>query len=152
LTDGDQVVDGNNCGSDTNTVKPYEFDPASIGLQGNKLSTTGPTNSSFAPYGYLVDSAPYNQGISSTTEEDVELDRLTLEACDEAKAQGAGQRAIEIYAIAAGSSAGPGTRAHDVLSNSASTNSHMYFAEGDTDMEAVFGAIGERAVALRLSD
>jgi Flp pilus assembly protein TadG len=146
LTDGDQVIDGyEGCNNDTNSSEPFEFDPADFKLDGKKL-TSGPPISSFTPYGYLVGSDPYDKGVIDRTSADLELDRLSVEACEYAKTVGG----VEIYAIAAGPYAGPGTRAYDVLSKCASSGGHLIHTETDTDLAAAFNIIGSKAASLRI--
>ncbi|MEZ5774261.1 MAG: pilus assembly protein [Hyphomicrobiaceae bacterium] len=148
LTDGEQVTDGIAC-SGTNSSGAYSFDPASLGLQGDVV-TSAPHNNSFTPYGYLVDSDPFNSGLSSALDADEELDRLTLEACDEAKTR-TSEGIMEIFSIAVSADAGPGTRAYDVLSQCASSPAHFHYATTEGELQAVFEAIGEEALKLRLT-
>lgn len=148
VTDGEMVTDGFSCSGATNTASPYAFDPASIGLQG-KVLTSAPVDDSFTPYGYLLDSDPFNQGVSSRSAADLELDRLSIEACSAAKAASSG--AIEIYTIAASAGAGPATRAFSVLSQCASKPENFLYAEDASKLDDAFRSIAKKAINLRLT-
>lgn len=151
VTDGEMVTDGSSCSGAVNSSEAYSFDPVSVGLQGRKL-TTAPTNDSFTPYGYLADSDPYNKGVYSGQDADKELDRLSIEACAEAKSRATGAGAIEIFTIAASAGAGPGTRAQTVLAKCASSSGNFIYAADATALEAAFKKIGEQALGLRLTN
>lgn len=151
VTDGEMVTDGGSCAPATNSASTYKFDPASLGLQGNVLNSA-PTNDSFTPYGYLLDSDPYSKGLASGLDADKELDRLSVDACTEAKAKASGAAAIEIFTIAASTGAGPGTRAQSVLSKCATTTSHFIYAAEATPLDAAFEKIAEKALGLRLTN
>ncbi|MEZ5851844.1 MAG: pilus assembly protein TadG-related protein [Hyphomicrobiaceae bacterium] len=148
VTDGEMVTDGSSCSGTTNTAAPYKFDPAAIGLQGRTL-TSAPVDDSFTPYGYLVDSDPFDQGVTSRSAADRELDRLSVEACSEAKTASAG--GIEIYTIAASRGAGPTTRAFSVLSKCASKPENFLYAEDASKLDDAFRLIAKKAINLRLT-
>lgn len=151
VTDGEMVTDGGSCRSATNSSSAYAFDPKSIGLQGRTLSQA-PEDNSFTPYGYLVDSDPYNKSIYTRSDADKELDRLSIEACTEAKSRHTGPGAIEIFTIAASTGAGPGTRAETVLSQCASKPGNFLYAADATALDTAFQKIGEAALGLRLTN
>lgn len=151
VTDGEMVTDGSSCQPAMNSSSAYRFDPASLGLQG-RVMTSAPTNDSFTPYGYILDSDPYNSGLASARDADKELDRLSIDACTEAKAKASGSAAIEIFTIAASTGAGPGTRAETVLSKCATSSAHFVYAADAATMDAAFEKIAEKALGLRLTN
>ncbi len=146
LTDGAMVTDGPSCAGETNTVEPYKFDPKSLGLQG-KVLADGARNDSFTPYGYIFDSNPYNQPMANALDADKELDRLSVEACNEFKTSPSAQ----VYSIAVSTDAGPGTRAHDVLKKCATDAAHFFYASDNSGIMDVFQDIAKRSVKLRMT-
>lgn len=150
VTDGELVTDGGNCAGATNSITPYEFDPTTLGLAGRKM-TSAPVNDSFTPYGYILDSDPYNSGLISALDADKELDRLAIQACDDVKNRKTGEGAIQVYTIAASTGAAPATRAGNVLSNCASDASSFIYAADATALDAAFKKIGEDVLKLRLT-
>ena len=111
-----------------------------------------PADDSFTPYGFLLDSDPYNKGLASRLDADKELDRLSIDACAEAKAKASGAAAIEIFTIAASTGAGPGTRAESVLSKCATSGGHFIYAAESTALDSAFEKIAEKALGLRLTN
>lgn len=151
VTDGEMVTDGGSCAPATNSASIYKFDPASLGLQG-RVMNAAPADDSFTPYGFLLDSDPYNKGLASRLDADKELDRLSIDACAEAKAKASGAAAIEIFTIAASTGAGPGTRAESVLSKCATSGGHFIYAAESTALDSAFEKIAEKALGLRLTN
>lgn len=150
VTDGELVTDGTtSCSGQGNTASSYRFDPASLQLNGRVL-TSGPSNDSFTPYGYLLDSDPYGKGLVTALDADKELDRLAIASCDAVKARNP-SNPIEVYTIAASTAAGPGTRAEQVLSACASDSGHFVYAADASSLYAAFAKIGNQALRLRLT-
>ena len=57
-----------------------------------------------------------------------DLHDVSFAACTEAKKEQTKGNAIEIYSIAVSTSAGPGTRVHDLLKDCASTPEKFFYA------------------------
>lgn len=150
VTDGELVTDGSTyCSGQSNTASAYRFDPASLQLDGRVL-TSGPVNDSFTPYGFLLDSDPYNRGLATALDADKELDRLAVASCDAVKARDT-SNPIEIFTIAASAGAGPGTRAESVLTKCATSGEYFVYAADATALDNAFGKIGSKALRLRLT-
>ncbi|MCH9764427.1 MAG: hypothetical protein K0U34_00325, partial [Alphaproteobacteria bacterium] len=153
ITDGEQTTEGEfqstGCGGESNTSTPYSFDPDSLHLDGTVLSTNGPTDM-FTPYGYILDSQPF--GAASTwTEVKQQLRTTSLDACSKFKARASGG-SVELFTIAASSSAGPGTDVYSLLQECATSNEHFFYADGAQDLEDAFVAIAKEATDLRLTE
>ncbi|MEQ1731984.1 MAG: pilus assembly protein TadG-related protein, partial [Vicinamibacterales bacterium] len=156
ITDGEQTTEGpwvgGRCTGDTNTTSAYQFNPATFGLDGATLNTTGPSDM-FSPYGYMLDSNPMGGGAASSwSVVDDQMEALTLNACDEFKARDTGSKTVELFTIAASNGAAPGTRVHTILQKCASTNRHFFFANDAAALDEAFMAITREVTKLSLTD
>lgn len=153
ITDGEQTTEGpwvnTQCPSGQNSSANYSFDPAKFGLTGSVLTTNGPRDA-FSPYGYMLDSGPFNSGGSWTAVDDA-MEKLTLDACTKFKANGASSGNVSLFTIAASNGAGPGTRVYDLLRNCASDPDHFFYADSEADMDTAFTSIGKQASELHLT-
>ena len=155
LTDGAQTTEAeyqsDSCHAQQNTGTEFEFDPNSVNLPGDVLKNTGPDDL-LSPYGYILDSDPFNSNPMSLTDVADDLEDVSLAACTEAKKQQAGGREIEIYSIAVSTSAGPGTRVHDLLKNCASNPDNFFYAENSDDLNKAFEDIADDILNVRLTN
>lgn len=156
ITDGEQTTEGpwmgDMCRGDTNTTTAYQFNPATLGLDGATLNTTGPRDL-FSPYGYMLDSNPMGGGgAASWTDVDDQMEALTLTACDQFKARDTGSKTVELFTIAASNDAAPGTRVHTILQKCASTNRHFFFANDAAALDEAFMAITREVTKLSLTN
>jgi Putative Flp pilus-assembly TadE/G-like len=153
ITDGEQTTEGEfqptGCESETNTTTAYQFDPATFHLDGSALSTNGPRDM-FTPYGYLLDSEPFGAASTWATVKD-KLSDVSLDACNQFKARDTDDNTVELYAIAASSSAGPGTTVYNLLQQCATSSKHFFYADSDTDLETAFVEIAKNTTMLRLT-
>lgn len=150
LTDGEQVTDSPNyvgapfptCTTNVNTVTPYSFNPADIGLTGRTL-TQGPADI-FNAYGYIRDSDPFNINPTNSTQVDAYLDTMLLQACDLAKSK----PNVEIFTIAVSNRAGPDTRAYTTMSRCASDDAHFFYAPDHAALATAFDGIANRVAPM----
>ena len=154
ITDGELTTEGEwnvqgDCSAATNSVTPYEFDPAKLGLKGSVLKTHG-TIDTFSPYGSMYDSAPTGGGGSWTAVADG-LEKLSLDACQQFKKNNTGDGNVQLYTIAASSGAGPGTRVHSLLQQCATDTDHFFYAESEADLDTAFTSIAKMASELHLT-
>ncbi|MCC2097898.1 MAG: hypothetical protein KDJ29_13450 [Hyphomicrobiales bacterium] len=146
LTDGEQTTEwgSSSCNKATNTTTEFKYDPDQFKLGGAALSTTGPRDY-FSAYGYIYDSDPFGNNYTDYSQVDPSLDKLSIAACSEAKKQ----PGLEIYAIAVSASAGPGTRAYNVMSACASSSRHLFYASDTAALKQAFEDIAKRSTKLR---
>ena len=153
ITDGEQTTEGeyqsSGCDSSSNTGSSYLYNPQNAMLDGLTLSATGPVDM-FSPYGYMLDSQPLGAA-SSWSDISDQLRDVTLDACNKFKAHDS-TGSVELYTIAASSSAGPGTDVYDLLRQCATSSDQFYYADSADDLEEVFVAIAKQATDLRLTE
>jgi hypothetical protein len=149
LTDGEQTTEGEGdsigCERRQNSTVPFSFDPSVFKLKGRALSTNGPRDQ-FSPYGFILDSDPFGSSLSTWDDVRRDLTDVSLDACNKAK-----QANVEIYTIAVGQDAGPGTAIHGLLQGCATDAEHMFYAGNAAGLEAAFDAIGQHVINIYLS-
>ncbi len=153
ITDGEQTTEGEfqpiGCNGESNTSTAYSFDPNSLQLDGISLATNGPTDM-FSPYGYILDSQPFGPA-SSWAEVKQQLRTTSLDACTKFKDRSSSGD-VELFTIAASSSAGPGTDVYGLLQACATSKNHFFYADGAQDLEDAFVAIAKEATKLSLTE
>ena len=152
LTDGEQTSETMSelsCSTNTNTSEPYSFNPGDLGLGGEKISDSGPTDY-FTAYGYLADSAPFNGSKGFSTQE-ARLNDLTLDACNTVKQALVGDGGIEIFSIAVSDSAAPGSTVYDLLQQCASNPGNLFHVNTGAEFIEAFKKIAIEATKLRIS-
>ena len=153
LTDGEQTTEAEygtrpTCNAATNSVTPYEFDPAKFGLGGKKIKTYGATDE-FSAYGYIRDSDPFGSNPSTWSDVSDDLYNVSIEACKNAKELG--KNGIEIFSIAVSADAGPGTKTYDLLKNCATNDAHFFYASDSAALEFAFKKIADEIVNVHLT-
>ena len=153
LTDGEQTTEAEygtrpTCNAATNSVTPFEFDPQNFGLAGKKLTTYG-ARDEFSAYGFIRDSDPFGSNPASWSDVADDLYKVSMEACDNAKAYGT--LGIEIFSIAVSADAGPGTKTYDLLKNCASDEAHFFYAADSKALETAFQKIADEIVSVHLT-
>ncbi|MCB1457792.1 MAG: TadE/TadG family protein [Nitratireductor sp.] len=154
ITDGAQTTEieyqDQTCNTATNSGDPYEFDPANFGMGGKKLSGQGPVDN-WTPYGYILDSDPFQDHPGSVYGLPDTLQKLSLDACTEAKKQvnGAG---IEIFTIGVSSDTAPGTKVYDLLHSCASAPENHFYVTDKDSVDKAFDAITNKVLKLRLTN
>ena len=157
LTDGEQRTNGESwedyseCDNyEHSSGSSFDFDPAKFKLGGKKLFGNGPT-SLITPYGYILDSDPFGSTISNFSDEARELDRISRQACDEAKNASVDDVEVEIYTIGISKNSGPGTIVHDLMEYCASDADKFYHVDQAGGLDDVFADIGAKLGTVFLS-
>ncbi|MEZ5893489.1 MAG: hypothetical protein R3C58_10175, partial [Parvularculaceae bacterium] len=153
LTDGEQTTEAEygtrpSCDKATNSSTPYEFDPATFGLAGKKITTYG-AKDEFSAYGYIRDSDPFGSNPASWSDVSDDLYDLSIDACS--KAKNYGSKGIEIFAIAVSADAGPGTKTYKLLKNCASDDAHFFYAADSKALQTAFQRIADEIVNVHLT-
>lgn len=159
VTDGEQVTEAEFFGDGvsnqaTNSVTPWQFDPATFGLGGGKVDTGFGPADFLSPYGFIRDSRPFGGTDTSApsdweTHKD-ELVALSDSACAEAKKK-TGGRDIQIFSIGVSDQTAPGTRAYTALHNCASEPRFHFYVKDKADLDKAFDALLTTLSKLRLS-
>jgi hypothetical protein len=151
ITDGELTTEAEygtryGCDLETNTITPYAFNPADLGLDGDPVAVHGALDE-FSPYGYILDSDPFGTNPVNWSDVSDDLIRISLEACEEAK-----KEKIEIFTIAASAGAGPGTKVYDLLKNCASSDDTFFYASDEASLDNAFKAIADEVISVRLTE
>lgn len=155
LTDGELTTEAEykvqgSCHLSKNTKATYHFDPSSQGLPGRSLSTTGPRDT-YSAYGYIRDADPFNSSPASWADVRKDLNKVSLDACNQAKAAG-GDNGIEVFTIAVSDAAGKGTAVSDLLQACASQPDNYFIATNDDALMGAFRTIAAKISQIRLTE
>ncbi len=154
ITDGQQTTEGpyqsGTCTADMNTSSTYQFNPATFDLDGDPISTNGPRDM-FSPYGYMYDSAPTGGVTANWDAVDDAMEAMSLDACSQFKNRDPNGESVQLYTIAASTSAGAGTSVYDLLQQCATDSEHFFYAEDAATLEQAFETIAKKASNLRLT-
>lgn len=155
LTDGELTTEAEygvqgSCSSARNTSKSYHYNPSTVGLLGNSLSTTGPQDT-FSAYGYVRDSNPFKSNPKNWKDVNTDLYNVSLDACNEAKATSTAN-GIEIFTIALSDDAGEGTTVATLLKKCASSENNFFIATSDEELKDAFKSIAAKISSIRLTN
>ena len=79
------------------------------------------------------------------------MEALSLDACSKFKNKDPNGENVQLYTIAASTSAGAGTSVYDLLQQCATDSEHFFYAEDAATLENAFETIAKKATNLRLT-